>query len=316
LSEHLSSNAAWRPISPIEIVATTPPGGGTDRAAQALAQACSERQLFTVPVAVSNRPAEGGREAWRYLAQQAGDPHVVTISAANLTTDKLIGQADFDQGSYTPLAILYTEYLLFVVPAASPLRSGADLLARLATTGGRITAALSTSAGNPNHIALAEVTRHADADVLAPELRIFDSALYVVNDVIAGNAEVGIITAASAVKALGEGSLRAIAVSAPTRLGGVLAGVPTWVEQHVDCTVGSWRGLTGACGLTAAQIAFWSGILRKAVQSDSWNAQLGAHFWTPMYIDGPELVDYLDKEKQQLAATLKSLQLIPADRTV
>ena len=106
--------------------------------------------------------------------------------------------------------------------------------------------ALSTSLGNPNHIALAKVVRHAGGDAREPKVRVFDSALDAVADTMARNADVAAVTAASAAKELSAGEMRALAVSAPARLPGLFAHAPTWSEQSVDCLIGSWRGVTGA----------------------------------------------------------------------
>src|SRR5262249_57569794 len=120
---------------------------------------------------------------------------------------------------------------------------------------------LSTSLGNPNHIALAKVIAQTGADTRAPSIRVFDSARDAVADVVAGNADVGVITAASAVPELESGDLRALAISSPKRLGGVYAAAPTWAEQSVDCVIGAWRGAAGPPGITAAQIAFSQRVL-------------------------------------------------------
>src|SRR5688572_21647218 len=98
----------------IEIIAGTPPGGGLDRTARALAKALDEAKAFDTPVTVRNVPGDGARKAWAYMDEHRGDADVVSISHPNLTTDRLLGLAAFDHGDYTPIAILYTEYIAFV----------------------------------------------------------------------------------------------------------------------------------------------------------------------------------------------------------
>ena len=194
------TSSTWHPQRAIEIVAGTPPGGGLDRAARALTKAVEANRLSEVPVRIANLPGDGGKKCWVYLNERAGDPHVVSISSVNLTTDHLLGVAPFHhERAFTPLAILYTEYIAFVVRADSVLKSSADLLERFAKNAGSVTIALSISLGNPNHIALAKVIRHAGADVKAPRIRVFDSALDAVADALAGNAEV--VTASIALNA-------------------------------------------------------------------------------------------------------------------
>lgn len=301
----------WRPQREIEIIAGTPPGGGLDRAARALLKAIESKCLLEVPARVNNVPGDGARKCWVTMDQRPGDPHVVSISSVNLTTDHLLGAAPFrHERAFTPLAILYTETIAFVVHAGSPLKTGADLLKRLATDAGSVTVALSTSLGNPNHIALAKVVRHAGGDARAPKIRVFDSAIDAVADAACGNADVAAVTAASAVKELDARIMRALAVSAPVRLPGLYAQTPTWREQSVDCVIGSWRGVTGVRGITTGQIAFWEGVLAAAVNTAEWNAELVHHYWTPMYLDGARLREHLERERTEMKTMLGELGLL------
>jgi len=306
-----STSSTWRPQREIEIVAGTPPGGGLDRSARALVRAIESKRLLDVPAKVSNVAGEGGRKAWAYLDRHPGDPHVLCISSSNLATDHLLGTSALDhEAAFTPLAILYTEYIAFLARSDSSLKSGADLIARFAAGAGSVTVALSTSLGNPNHIALATVVRQAGGDVKAPSIRVFDSALDAVADVVAGNADICAVTAASAVKEITVGTMRALAVSAPQRLAGLYAQTPTWLEQSVDCVIGAWRGVSGARGLTQAQIAYWERTLAVAVGTEAWTAELARLYWTPMYLDGASLRQHLKREHGEMEAALRLLGLL------
>ncbi|MGZ3324937.1 MAG: tripartite tricarboxylate transporter substrate binding protein, partial [Xanthobacteraceae bacterium] len=298
----------WQPEREIEIVAGTPPGGGLDRSARALLKAITANGLLDVPVRVVNVGGEGGRKAWRYVEQHAGDGHVIGISSPNMTADYLLGVTKSDPARFAPLAILYSEYIAFVVRADSAIRSSDDLIARLAQNA--VTIALSTSLGNSNHVAVAKVIRHAGGEPRAARIRVFDTALDAVADVVAGHADVGAITAASAVPELEASRLRAIAISSPARLPGPYAAAPTWIEQTVDCVVGSWRGASGPPHLGAAEIAFWRAMLAAAIQTAEWRSELQRHFWTEMDLDGAELPQYLDRERTDMRAVLAELGLL------
>lgn len=306
-----SASSAWRPQREVEIVAGTPPGGGLDRTARALLRALESKRLLDVPVKVTNIPGDGGRKAWAYLDRHPAEPHVLAISSANLTTDRLLGKSAFDhEAAFTPLAILYTEYIAFVARTDSPIKSGTDLLQRLGADAGSLTIALSISIGNPNHIALAKVTKHTGGDAKALRIRVFDSALDATADVVAGHADVGAITAASPVKELAAGTLRALAVSAPHRLAGLYQNTPTWTEQRVDCLIGAWRGVTGARAITPAQIAFWESVLKAASATAEWDADLTRHHWTSSYLDGASLRHFLHRERVEMTAALGELGIL------
>ena len=304
---------AWHPERAIEIVAGTPPGGGLDRTARALASAIDAHRLLDVPVSVKNVPGDGARKAWAYMDTRPGDPHVVSISHPNLTTDRLVGIASFDYTAYTPIAILYTEYIAFVVRADSWVKTPADLLERLRASASSVTVALSTALGNPNHIAFARVVQHAGGEPKTPLVRVFDSAPDAIADVVAGKSEVGVVTAASAASALALRQVRIIAVSAPERLGSSFAGVPTWIEQSVDCVVGAWRGVAGAAGIGESHLKFWERLLEATIATDEWHHALSTLSVAPSYITGIALRRFLEDEREQMAAMLSELGLLRLD---
>lgn len=303
----------WRPERAIEIIAGTPPGGGLDRTARALARAIESAKLLEVPVTVKNVPGDGARKAWAYMDLHVGDPHVVSISHPNLTTDRLVGLATFDHRSYTPIAILYTEYIAFVARPDSLLKSAADLLERARADASSLSVALSTALGNPNHIALAKIVQHAGGDPRTPLVRVFDSALDAVADVVSGKSEIGAVTAASTIEALAAGQVRILAVSAPQRLAGAFSGTPTWSEQNVDCIVGAWRGVAGAAGIGESHIEYWERTLRAATATGEWRTELERNAWAECYIEGERLRRYLEQERADMAATLNELGLLRLD---
>ena len=304
---------AWRPEGAVEIVAGTAPGGGLDRTARSLAFALEAARQPGVPVSVRNIPGDGARKAWTYLDEHRGDPHVLSVAHPNLATDRLLGLASFDLNSYTPIAILCTEYIGFVVRSDSTLASAADLLERVRVDAASLSVALSTSLGNPNHVALARIVQHAGGDPKAPLVRVFDSALDALRDVMSGKSELGVVTAASASQALAAGHVRILAVSAPQRLTGALASAPTWEEYSVHCVVGAWRGIAGAAGIGESHVAFWERALTAATATAAWQSELARHGWTASYLDGEKLRRYLEEEQNEMAAALRELGLIRLD---
>jgi putative tricarboxylic transport membrane protein len=302
--------STWKPEREVAIVAGTPPGGGLDRSARALARAIEANKLVEVPIKVVNVGGDGGRKAWLHMDRCTGDGHVIAISAPNMTADYLMGVTTADPARFPALAILYSEYIAFVVRSDSAIRRGADLIRRLAENASTVKIALSTSLGNSNHVAVARIVRHAGADTKAPVIRVFDTALDAVADVVAGNADVGAITAASAVPELEAARLRTIGISSPARLSGPYAAAPTWPEQGVDCVIGSWRGVSGPPGLASAQIAFWQATLAAATATVEWKADLDRLLWTAMYLDGARLRDYLARERTDMKTMLGELGLL------
>jgi putative tricarboxylic transport membrane protein len=307
----MSSQIFWKPDHTVQIVAGTPPGGGLDRLARALEKAIAQARLVDVPVEIVNVPGGGARKAWtHYIDKYPSDGHVIGISSPNLTTDYLVGAADFEHSKYVPIATLITEYIAFAVRSDSPLKTGADFLSRLGKDASSLTVALSTALGNPNHIALAKLTRQAGGDVNAPVIHVFDSALTAVADVVAGKADICAVTAASVLTELAAGRIRVLGISAPERLTGAFAATPTWQEQSADCVIGAWRGVTGPAGLAPDRVAYWESVLRAATEQPVWRDELARLSWSPMYRSGAALCEYLDRERADFVAVLGALGLL------
>jgi putative tricarboxylic transport membrane protein len=308
--EATKAGAAWRPQHDIELVAGTPAGGGQDRPARVLIDLLKD--LVGVSIKLTNIPGRGGGNAWDYLAEHPGDPHIVAINSPTIVTNRLLGESTLDFAELTPLANLYTEYLVFVVRPNTAMQTAQQLRTQLANDPGGIRIAFATAIGNMNHMALAKITKQAGGDVTALRTDVFDSARYAVGHVVEGHADLAVITATSAVPELDSGALRAIAVSAPARMSGPFAQVPTWGEIGIDCVVGTWRGVIGTSRMTAPQIAFWENALLTAVRGDAWRAELARHHWVDTYLGAAATRDFLDGELGTMKSALDALGLLAA----
>jgi putative tricarboxylic transport membrane protein len=306
--EAAQSGAAWRPQHEIELVAGTPAGGGQDRPARVLIDLLKD--MVGVPITLTNIAGRGGGNAWDYLAQHPGDPHIVAINSPTIITNRLLGESALDFADLTPLANLYTEYLVFVVRPNTAMQTAQQLLTQLANDPGGIRIAFATAIGNMNHMALAKITKQAGGDVTALRTDVFDSARYAVGHVVEGRADLAVITATSAVPELTSGALHAIAVSAPARMAGPFAGVPTWGDAGIDCVVGTWRGVIGTRGMRAPQIAFWENALLTAVHGDAWRTELARHHWVDTYLGAAATRDFLSAELITMKSALGALGLL------
>ena len=308
----MQNDATWRPTREIELVAGTPAGGGQDRPARALIEVLTSLELVEQSIKLTNIPGRGGGNAWDYLRGKSGDAHVLAINSPTIISNKLLGVSAYDYAALTPLANLYTEYPIFIVRAGSPLTDAAALERRLKADINGLRVALATAIGNTNHIALAQVARHAGADPRALTIDVFDSARYAIAHVVECGAELGVITAVSAVPELSSGALSALMISAPQRLDRLFANVPTLIESGVDCKIGMWRGVIAPARIAPAATAFWNSVLAKATATDQWRAELAKKYWANTFMIGDALAAFLDEEQTVMGRALGELGLLPA----
>ena len=300
----------WTPGREIVLLAGTPAGGGQDRPARALLAILAEQRPAGPPLTLANIPGRGGGNAWDDLARHPGEPHRLAINSPTILSNRALGVSALAWDDLTPLCNLYTEHLAFIVRADSPVADARALLARLGTDTAGLPIALATAIGNANHIALADITRRAGGTIGALGIAVFDSARDAIAHVLAGGAELGVITAASPVPELTAGPARCLAVSAPARMAGVYADVPTWREQGLDIIAGPWRGVIAPAGLTPAQVAFWEAALRSATESAAWRDELARRHWSDTFLTGTALRDFLRHEDATMTAALADLGLL------
>ena len=289
-----------------EIIAGTPRGGGQDRTARALASVIDGR------VTISNVSGRGGGNGWDLLARRAGAENLLAVSSPTLITNALVGEASIDHRDLTPLAMLYTEYSAIVVSSDSTWRDHKEALRGLA--GGTLTVSLATALGSMNHLVLAEIATHLGTPVRSLPIRVFESAPQALDDVEAGNGDIAIVSAVSAVPGLSDGALTAIAVTAPVRLGGVFSSTPTCSELLVPCVRGTWRGVVGPPGLDPDHVAVWEETLSAAISTGRWQEILEENLWVDSYLGPGPTGRFLEGERDELGALLEQVGLIdPGD---
>lgn len=169
------ARAQWTPTKPVELVVGVSPGGGIDRTARTIQRILQERRFVEVPVNVVNKPGGGSTIALAYLNQRAGDGHYYEITATSILTNHITGKTSMSHRDFTPVAMLYDEYLGFAVAADSPIRDGKQLLETLKLRPDSIPIGIATSAGNTNHIAAGIVAKAAGTDPKRLKVVVFGS---------------------------------------------------------------------------------------------------------------------------------------------
>lgn len=306
---HVMGQGEWRPSRNVELVVQAGPGGASDRAARTLQRIIQEKRLVDSPITVVNKAGGGGTIAYNYMKQHAGDPHYVLMSSGTLITSHVVGQNPFRHTEFTPLAILCTEYSVFVVRADSPLKDGKALLARLVSSPQDVRIAVSPGLGNANHIALAMAVKAAGGDVKRLTLAVFSSSADTVTALLGGHVDLTISPASPVLPHLAAASVRVVAVSSGQRLHGALASAPTWKELGTDAVYGNWRGVLAPKGLTDAQVAFWGGVFGRLVSTPEWKADLEKNLLSDQFLAGKESRQFLEEEHRQISALLKDIGL-------
>jgi putative tricarboxylic transport membrane protein len=136
---------------------------------------------------------------------------------------------------------------------------------------------------------------------------VFKSNGEALTALLGGHVDMAVSGRPNLAKHVEAGTLRLVALTAPTRLGGILADVPTWREQGADVTVSGFRGALGPAKMPPAQIAFWEAAILKLVDSAEWEQVLTKDFAIRTRMNADENRAFLDQEYKKYQAVLTDL---------
>ena len=299
----------WSPQKNVEIVVGSAPGGSNDKTARTVERILTQLKLVPTSITVNNRPGGGSNIAFTYVAQHKADPHYLLVGTPSLLTNHITGLGTLHHNDFTPIASLFNDYVVFVVNAAAPIRNGKDLAERLKKDPKSLTIGFATTLGSHNHIAAGLLMKAIGGNARDLKAVAYKGSAEAITNLLGGHIDLVTTAAGNVAGHVAAGKLRVVAVAANQRFKGPLADVPTWKEQGVNLVFGGWRAILAPKGLTAAQAAYWEGVLKKATQAPEWKADIEKNFWSDDFVTGEQFRKDLDKDYADMRAVLVDLGL-------
>jgi len=260
----------WKPEHNVEFIVPAGAGGSLDNTGRTIQRVWDSLGLVPVSSQIVNKSGGGHAIAYAYLHQRAGDPHILSITSSTILTNHINGRLKVTYTDFTPLAVMVTEYIVIAVRPDSPIKNGNDLLAALKKDPQSLSIGLSSARGGTHHLAVAMPAKSAGVDFKNLKLVSFNSSSDAITALLGGHVDAISTSNVLAAPHVAEGRLRAIAISSPKRLPGVLKDVPTWPELGQKGVWENWRGVIGTKGMTPAQTAYWENVLRAVSKSDEF----------------------------------------------
>jgi putative tricarboxylic transport membrane protein len=197
-----------------------------------------------------------------------------------------------------------------MVHADSPITSGKALVEALKKDPTSLSGGLGSAAGGTHHIAIAMLLLSAGVDLKKLKLVSFNSSGEAVTALLGSHVDVisaGTINVAPHVEG---GRLKTLATTAPQRLQGVFAKVPTWPEQGYKGVFENWRGVIGAEGITPQQTSFWEGTFKRVVENDEFKQQAKRNQWEQTFKGAAEMTRFLASQYADLKDVMGPLGLV------
>jgi len=299
----------WKPERNVELIVPAAAAGSLDLTGRTVHKIWDELKLLPVSSTVSNRSGGGHAVAYNYLSQRAGDPHYLSITSSTILTNHINGNLKLTYTDFTPLAVLLTEHIAFVVRADSPLKSGKDLVEALRRNPASLSIALGSAIGGTHHIAMGLPLQSAGVDITKVKLVGFSSTGEAFTALLGGHVDVANGGTANAVPFVESGKLRVLTVTSAKRMQGPLAVAATWSEFGYKGVFDNWRGVIGAKGMTAAQTAYWENVFKRIASSEEFQQYAAKNQWENSYRGPSESRSFMEAQYGELKSVMTFLGL-------
>ncbi|HCL86499.1 MAG TPA: C4-dicarboxylate ABC transporter substrate-binding protein [Comamonadaceae bacterium] len=285
----------------IKMMLPANPGGGWDSTGRALGKALQDAGVASSVTYENKGGAAGAIGLAQFANASKGDPNALMVMGAVMLGGIITAKPPVGLDRVTPIARLTSEYNVFVLPASSPFKTMADVVAQLKKDPGSVKWG-GGSRGSTEHIAAAMIAREVGVDPAKINYVAFRGGGEATAAILGGNVTVGGSGYSEFSEYIAAGKMRPIGVTSGQRLKGV--NVPTLKEQGINVEIGNWRGVYGAPGITRAQRDALVAMVQKATKSAAWAEALEKNDWTPAWLAGDAFAEFVDAEFASLRATM------------
>ena len=277
------------------------PGGGWDSTGRALGAALQEAGVASAVTFENKGGAAGAIGLAQFFNASKGDGNALMVMGAVMLGGIIRNKPPVSVSQVTPIARLTTEYNVFVLPAESPFKSMADVVAQFKKDPGSVKWG-GGSAGSTEHVAIAMLARDVGVDPTRINYVPFRGGGEATAAILGGNVSVGGSGYSEFQTYIDSGKMKAIGVTSDVRQAGI--PVPTMKELGYNVVLGNWRGVYGAAGISAADKKALADMVVKATRTKSWADALEKNKWTSALLAGPAFEEFVDNEFASLRATM------------
>jgi len=279
------------PTRPVRIASGFPPGGINDTYARLIGQWLSEHlgQQFIV----ENRPGAGGTLAAEMVAKSVPDGYTLLLTtSADAWNATLYQNLNFSMSrDFIPVATISRGPGVLVVHPSLPVTSVPELIAYAKSNPGKLTIA-SAGIGSAPHMYWELFKSVTQVDMVHVPYRGGGPA---VADLLGGQVLVYFGTFASAIENIRAGKLRALAVTAPTRVA-VLPNVPAMAEFLPGYEASIYVGIAAPRGVAVDSVEKLNKTINLALADATMTRRIAELGDTPLSLSTSEFANLVALE--------------------
>jgi len=295
----------WKPRSDIEMVVPFSAGGGSDINARVVSQIITDNKLIDKNITVSNRPGASGATGTAYAASKQGNPHVLLTTVAGQLAALIANKTPVQLEHLTPLATLALDPLMVVVKKDAPWQTFEEFLAASRADRDKVTVG-GVGLFADDQIALALLDADGEDGISYVS---YGGSGEVAAAVLGGHVSAGMFNPSEVLGQLQAGEMRALGITTPERVPGILGDVPTFVEQGYPKAIwAQFRGYAAPAGIKPEEVKFWSDVFMGVGATDAWKAEIDKNSLVQVNWDAEESAKQWKLTEEQINAVMGRMQ--------
>ncbi len=291
----------------LRIMVPNVPGGGYDVTARTAVSIAERSGIADERIAVFNLAGDQGLVALSRLLDETGNGRLAMLMGLGVVGATIATGSSHRVTDGTPIARLLQEPEAVLVPADSPYRDLAGLIAAWRADPPAVAIGGGSAVGGPDHLMTMQLAQALGLDPRQVHYGTFDGGGALLPALLDDRIDVAVSSLVEYTEQIRSGQLRVLAVSGPDRVTGVDA--PTLTEAGVDVVFTNWRGVIAPPGISAADRAALTELFAGLEQTPEWQQKLAENHWTGAFLAGDEFDAFLHAEDQRVRDTLAELGL-------
>lgn len=290
----VSTLAADYPSKNIRLIVPFGAGGGTDSVGRTIAN--STKDILGQNIAVMNRTGGAGAVGMSFGAQQKADGYTLTVVTREIASLPQMGLMQHTADDFKLIRMVNLDPAVVLVSADSPYNTINDLIAEAKSAPGKVKFA---STAKPNFYLMALEKNQGIQMNAIP----YNGAAEAIPAVLGKHTDVTMVTPGEAISQLRSGQLKALGVMSKERIA-YIPDVPTLIEQGVEVTTGTWRGIGAPKDTPDEIIEILGKAFDQAMASDEFKAFMEKGAMTIHNMNAEEFTQFVKDDTKALGALI------------
>jgi putative tricarboxylic transport membrane protein len=261
------------PEKTIEFVVHSPAGGGSDLFSRAVGAILEKEGIVKQKIQVVNRDGGSGTTSLNYMADKAGDTHVIMQFTTGPLSAILRGSSKFKLEDATFITMMCMDPNLAFTRTESPYNDMKSVIAYAKKNPDKISVAIGT-AGGSEHISAHRVARATGTQL---NMVGFGGGGAASVAILGGHVDLGFGNVNEQMGQIEAKKIKALGVMSPERIP-AMPNVPTMKEQGINAVYVQPRGFWAPKGFPDYAVKFWEDAFFKLSKTKAYKDLLDSSY--------------------------------------